>query len=205
MSGDLLVDWLHFRRTFSELERTMLRRNNNIATWLFSDVMTKNPSGPKSKFLWSLSDRLDLYSQFECEDPRDKVYGLLGIVNRSSSVPEIDYNKSIQQVYFDTVRILLTEKGEEPHNGLLEISAKLSHDMHLCRKQQRVLSKVFGDIRRRVVSNAQKTGESPVVDAIGFRTSGVWNEWWYEQLGQRVSFRGWLGGRLVCKSIRPSA
>lgn len=114
MSGDLLVDWLHFRRTFSELERTMLRRNNNIATWLFSDVMTKNPSGPKSKFLWSLSDRLDLYSQFECEDPRDKVYGLLGIVNRSSSVPEIDYNKSIQQVYFDTVRILLTEKGEEP-------------------------------------------------------------------------------------------
>lgn len=76
--------------------------------------------------------------------------------------------------------------------------------MHLCRKQQRVLSKVFGDIRRRVVSNAQKTGESPVVDAIGFRTSGVWNEWWYEQLGQRVSFRGWLGGRLVCKSIRPS-
>ena len=109
MSGDLLVDWLHFRRTFSELERTMLRRNNNIATWLFSDVMTKNPSGPKSKFLWSLSDRLDLYSQFECEDPRDKVYGLLGIVNRSSSVPEIDYNKSIQQVYFDTVRILLTE------------------------------------------------------------------------------------------------
>ncbi|CAN9097811.1 unnamed protein product [Alternaria alternata] len=172
MSGDLLVDWLHFRRTFSELERTMLRRNNNIATWLFSDVMTRNPSGPKSKFLWSLSDRLDLYSQFECEDPRDKVYGLLGIVNRSSSVPEIDYNKSIQQVYFDTVRILLTEKGEEPHNGLLEISAKLSHDMHLCKKQQRVLSEVFGDIRRRVVNNAQKTGESPVVDAIGFRTSG---------------------------------
>lgn len=42
----------------------------------------------------------DFYGR-ECEDPRDKVYGLLGLVDKGP-LPTIDYTKSLDQVWYDT-------------------------------------------------------------------------------------------------------
>jgi len=45
------------------------------------------------------------YSSKACENPRDKVYGLLGLVRAEEQVP-VDYRKSVLMVFLDTVKVL---------------------------------------------------------------------------------------------------
>lgn len=51
-----------------------------------------------------LHKRLENFSDHACEDPRDKVYGLMGIVDERDHVP-IDYAKPLVDVYVDVLRI----------------------------------------------------------------------------------------------------
>jgi hypothetical protein len=46
------------------------------------------------------------FSPCECEDPRDKVYGLMGIV-RAQDKLVVDYRKSVFEVYLDAIMIML--------------------------------------------------------------------------------------------------
>jgi hypothetical protein len=55
----------------------------------------------------SLSKYLRNYSASHCEDPRDKVYGILGLVPLANI--EIDYAKSKEAVYLDTITSLAAE------------------------------------------------------------------------------------------------
>jgi hypothetical protein len=56
----------------------------------------------------------------KCEDPRDKVYGLMALVQPSSQV-EIDYTRSAHQVFLDAVMSMIREywymRHESPDNG----------------------------------------------------------------------------------------
>lgn len=47
---------------------------------------------------YALHRALKLFAGHECEDPRDKVYGLLGIVNEKQRI-EVDYKKPAAEVY----------------------------------------------------------------------------------------------------------
>jgi hypothetical protein len=49
----------------------------------------------------------NLYNK-KCENPRGKVYGLMALVKPSSKV-ELDYGESVQQVYLDTIMLLMRE------------------------------------------------------------------------------------------------
>lgn len=55
----------------------------------------------------SLSKYLRNYSASHCDDPRDKVYGILGLVPLANI--EIDYAKSKEAVYLDTITSLAAE------------------------------------------------------------------------------------------------
>ncbi|KAF2033553.1 HET-domain-containing protein, partial [Setomelanomma holmii] len=46
---------------------------------------------------------IQLFSGSDCSDPRDKVYGLMGLVHAAERV-EVDYTKSTHEVYLDVVR-----------------------------------------------------------------------------------------------------
>ncbi|KAF2025421.1 hypothetical protein EK21DRAFT_10728, partial [Setomelanomma holmii] len=52
-----------------------------------------------------LEQCIERYCRNDCQDPRDKVYALLGIVKEEEQVP-IDYSKSISEVYIDTIQVL---------------------------------------------------------------------------------------------------
>ncbi|KAF2710382.1 hypothetical protein K504DRAFT_533336 [Pleomassaria siparia CBS 279.74] len=56
----------------------------------------------------------------KCEDPRDKVYGLMALVQPSSQV-EVDSAKSAHQVFLDTLMLMISEywcmTPATPHNG----------------------------------------------------------------------------------------
>ncbi|KAI4658283.1 uncharacterized protein J4E79_007265 [Alternaria viburni] len=66
---------------------------------------------------------LDMYALNSCADPRDKVYGLLGLVRVDHRVT-VDYEKSNDQLYLDLVLVMLQsqcldESAEEsPENGV---------------------------------------------------------------------------------------
>jgi hypothetical protein len=77
----------------------------SAAEWLV--YRTESSQGDKTSELQQVLDR---YAGMDCHDPRDKVYGLLGLVKKSER-PEIDYNKSIQQVYLDVVEIVGTSRS----------------------------------------------------------------------------------------------
>lgn len=54
------------------------------------------------------------YRSWEATDPRDKVYGLLNIItdkNQAEAV-ELDYNKSLSEVYADTVLAIIRLQGQ---------------------------------------------------------------------------------------------
>ncbi|KAI3327367.1 HET-domain-containing protein [Xylariaceae sp. AK1471] len=55
---------------------------------------------------WRLDTLVSKYSVHECQDPRDKVYGFLGMIPESQR-PVVDYAKSTHQVFLDVIPIVL--------------------------------------------------------------------------------------------------
>lgn len=55
------------------------------------------------------------FSGYNCENPRDKVYGLLGIVKEKEKERlEVDYTKSVQEVFVDVIKALRESKMDQP-------------------------------------------------------------------------------------------
>ena len=57
---------------------------------------------------WSLTDAVTLFSGGYCQDVRDKVYGLIGIVQQQESIA-VDYRKSAQEVLVEVAACFLRE------------------------------------------------------------------------------------------------
>jgi hypothetical protein len=131
-----------------------------------------------------------------CEDERDKVYGLLSIVDTPYKVPDIDYDKSVEQVYLDTIRILLTERQGDGFKEIVHYGVTLSRLMCLSDRNQSALLKLFEDIDMRFghrVWSLQTMAKSfplrpPIIDAIGFEPPESPDQWWYEYDGVRYCF-----------------
>lgn len=51
----------------------------------------------------NLFDLIYIWGYQQCHDPRDKIYGLLGLADRSSGWPEVDYSLSVEQLYAKVV------------------------------------------------------------------------------------------------------
>jgi hypothetical protein len=51
------------------------------------------------------------FKENECKDPRDKVYGLVGLTGDGQQVP-VDYSKSVSDIYTDVVLVLIHWMGD---------------------------------------------------------------------------------------------
>jgi len=100
------------------------------ACWLTSQMSESDFDGPSHlddidyynaycMFDDSDRDELDLlqtlakYRDFESTDPKDKVYGLLGLVQTSNGKPmvDIEYKKSLREVYLDVALMAIKSSG----------------------------------------------------------------------------------------------
>lgn len=74
---------------------------------------------------YSLYDAIEFYASKLCEDPRDKVYGLLGMVSRRSQKNiVVDYRLSVREVYAMAVRALSTDaRVKQGEDGLLDLES----------------------------------------------------------------------------------
>jgi hypothetical protein len=122
---------------------------------------------------WSLDERgtpenhrslircVMMYSDNHCSNPRDKVYSLLGLVEKEE-VLVVDYVKSVSEVYVDAVRVFANTdygKGDHAESGLefVGTSYKLATSMGLSREQLRYLARHFAE---KVVSKPNEISDA---------------------------------------------
>jgi hypothetical protein len=88
----------------------------------------------------SLSYVLELFSfeGSECENPRDKVYGLLGLVKESAAI-EIDYEKSVEEVFFDVINKVVRDENYLSLGLVVEFSRLLQTSMNLDQTSNKTL------------------------------------------------------------------
>ncbi|KAI1421092.1 HET-domain-containing protein [Xylaria sp. FL1777] len=107
---------------------------------------------------WRLDTIVRKYSVHECQDPRDKVYGFLGMVPAWQR-PVVDYTKSTHQVFLDIIPIVLNIYWENKPTEVitntrfyghfrvyLENMLRLAWNMKLPDHDQRGLVSLFKEI-----------------------------------------------------------
>jgi hypothetical protein len=84
----------------------------------------------KDENLNTLGVLISLYAGKNCMDPRDKIYGLLGLTY-DTHLPMVDYSKSLTEVFVDTINALHDEYWTRSFglsDGVLEFTAVQSTD-----------------------------------------------------------------------------
>jgi hypothetical protein len=183
MCGDVWIHWEELRSHVHNHPFISPAIAPNV-DYLFMSRM--NMLLTKADLIEVLSHR----STWGCEDSRDQVYGLLGIVHSSHKIPEVDYQKSPEQVYLDTIRIILTEAHRyHPPDSVLDSAERLSINMRLSDRHLSAIRKLLTDIGMRYESSRMTSPVGPpiqvvpIVHAIGFRPAESPDNWWYEYQG----------------------
>jgi hypothetical protein len=189
MCGDVWIHWKELRSHTDALQVRSPAIACSNANYLFISRTYRSQKEP------DLVNVLSHQSIWGCEDSRDQVYGLLGIVHSSHKVPEVDYEKSPEQVYLDTIRIMLTEEHHHHSPYLaLHCAKKLSIDMRLPERHLSAIRNLLGDIRMRYESGRMTNivgphfQQVPIVHAIGLCPAESGYKWWYEYQGAVHTF-----------------
>ncbi|KAF7679541.1 hypothetical protein GT037_003289 [Alternaria burnsii] len=118
-----------------------------------------------------------------CENPRDKIYGLMGMVRKEDRVV-VDYEKSVLEVYLDFLKISINTglpsimNSEEP-SYYLELGVLMGLDDYI----------LLGILR--LTLNRFTVHKNDTVTDIGLEEAGQAHEqhrWWYECNGERHHF-----------------
>ncbi|KAH7377315.1 heterokaryon incompatibility protein-domain-containing protein [Pyrenochaeta sp. MPI-SDFR-AT-0127] len=88
----------------------------------------------------SLSRVLEIYTSLECEDVRDKVYGLLGLVHVGAAIG-VDYSKSTLDVYLDVLQQVATCEWDRSIDDHLNFGETLRRSMRLDEVEPDLLKK----------------------------------------------------------------
>jgi hypothetical protein len=130
----------------------------------------------------------------QCEDPRNKVYGLLGLADQQER-PEVDYSKPLYEVYIDAVRAITQQSwrlgaGKWP---LLSFSLRntfIDFARHVGFPQQtvRMLYSIFDDIKEAEELITKQHGHyHPLPSGVqpAVQSANTPDRWWLEVHGQR--------------------
>jgi hypothetical protein len=117
---------------------------------------------------YGLEEVIRLYNQNLCQDPRDKVFGLMGIVDKNERVV-VDYNKTVYQVVADVVASLCASCERRNWKEWVDTSLLMS----LCRN--------MGFQRHEILSlrncvDAMWTPRTPPINRT-IKTESAWTEW----------------------------
>ncbi|KAF1830797.1 HET-domain-containing protein [Decorospora gaudefroyi] len=127
------------------------------------------------------------FASMQCEDPRDKVYGLLGLVDERSR-PMVDYNKPLYEVYIDTVRAFSQDCPFTSEAVMMYLD--LAWDMEFPEQTLCVLQEHFKYIGKIDERMRQKRHFSTL--QMGYETGlpsqEALDRWWLEADGQRLYY-----------------
>lgn len=131
---------------------------------------------------WSLDFCIFRFSEGKCFDPRDRIYGLMALVDESERLA-IDYRKSTPDVFLEVVRSFCTKyirkrKAQKSHypvwlndfaSILVELSPRMGFSTSRRQSLECFLAALFG---RQEIFHDKYTGkirDSPAVTEMGFK------------------------------------
>jgi hypothetical protein len=100
--GDHLLQW-EALSIFNMYECAVSSEKGEFEQWRLGDLIIFATLPMNDSMYFSKVVRY--FSHFRCGEPRDKVYGLLGIACDATSI-NIDYTKSIKEVFLDAVHAI---------------------------------------------------------------------------------------------------
>jgi hypothetical protein len=134
--GQMKIPWADLAMSASWIldKTTEVGVENDPLIPLVEEVFVANAREMGEKGTATLLELLEYFHEFQATDPRDKVYGLLSLVSPRSErdAIQVDYNKTVEQVYAETVLIMIQ---------LYSQLSTLAYVIHL----EHYAGKVFGD------------------------------------------------------------
>lgn len=95
--------------TLEEMTKALLRPCETIATY-------------QSQVPDFLHQAIRKFENRECSDPRDRLYGLLGILNeRSRAAVEADYRRGVEYAYYQALKVGLQELHSERNSIIMSL------------------------------------------------------------------------------------
>ncbi|KAH8593139.1 heterokaryon incompatibility protein-domain-containing protein [Bisporella sp. PMI_857] len=139
-----------------------------------------------------LAELLIDFGMNQCTDPRDRVYGLLGLARKEQRL-EVDYSKTLWEVFLDTMLILCNARYDDHFNCVLALSGlAISFSMADCPQHLDPaelakpfhLSALLLEMRHVAAGGAYNNREIPPgpkkMAAIGIHDG----QWWFEFLDE---------------------
>lgn len=122
-----------------------------------------------------LSTILESYGKLSCEDDRDKVFGLLGLVPEDKRV-EVDYSLSKEQLFYKVVAKVVADEPLSSHSSHCDFASELqtilgldehaspaglrNSEIELFVHEQRKSTKAVGEIKEPIAQSVNETSSS---------------------------------------------
>ncbi len=123
LCGQVSISWQDLCRAYDQIDRLISRTStrNPYIDCQFQRCRAirklfgpNKPSSEKAKLKWNLLFLLNNFSNYGATNPRDKVYGLVGLASEAQQQDEEsalmvpDYNKPLATTYAETVKFVVT-------------------------------------------------------------------------------------------------
>jgi hypothetical protein len=99
LCGNVWISYLEMEETARDKQEFLRRRIDHTTSLYLLWDSVHNRNGRH------LAQCIERYSSNDCENPRDRVYALLGLVKQEEQV-YVDYTKSVPEVFVDALRVL---------------------------------------------------------------------------------------------------
>ncbi|KAI4609182.1 hypothetical protein J4E83_008824 [Alternaria metachromatica] len=186
LNGNRRVDWSTLRDAYFnavwELQESAPIPIASMYLVSYTRRYTRRGRAMRRQMIWPQC--IDGFSANACEDPRDKVYGMMGIMKEEEQLT-VDYDKSVLEVYLDVVNILRISMGKaSPHvmrNYLCVLGSQMGMPLSLAKSIQPLF---YG--------RATTWSWEPVspVDPKTAKFPQEQGGWWYEWLGEDCRYPG---------------
>ncbi|XP_014550595.1 hypothetical protein COCVIDRAFT_42925 [Bipolaris victoriae FI3] len=154
--GDFGIDWQYLSLAASWVfDKSDQETDFEVPSAVGQSV--SHPDILRDKYRYPLLEALQAFREFESTDPRDKVYGLLNLVENQSEIDALalDYHKSVGEVYADTVLAIIRVHSRLSTFGYITHPPKYDPDNE-------------ENLKCRCRSWAPRWDDSAVADVLGF-------------------------------------
>ena len=135
LNGNRCFTWDTLSDAYCDLDWG-LKESASIPTASRSLMANRGVFGMRPRLHWT--KLIDGFSANACVDPRDKVYGMMGVVVKEER-STVDYNKSVAEVFFDVMYALAppdTKDRRVLERAFYKLGPQMSIDLSLIRNSE---------------------------------------------------------------------
>ncbi|KAG9195722.1 hypothetical protein G6011_00843 [Alternaria panax] len=180
INGHRHVKWRTLQDTYLTIRRRdrvdahgYLKRPTYLSLLKLTEDDRRGKLWDKKDRTLTLMDSIGSFCSSSCEDPRDKVYGLMGVMRVEDRI-RVDYGKSVCSVYLDVVVVSLNQTPLERGQLMAGVLGDLGHHMGIEEYLTQGLHLLFRGMKDKSVEES--------VEDVGFQKAahvGDQDCWWY--------------------------